>query len=164
LEAVDRRPPSSGWRFFYGAFLRWGFIPTKGNSRRNGLGWAVRAPISQDHANPAGQFAISREGSSRGIPGQSFSSFPTFSNGASNGLVRKCVQGKRLNRTERRREMAAKAEILKGAVDSATASRASRSLSGRVAGLPRAFRAWGQARQIGPDRSRELGRHLGARC
>lgn len=60
--------------------------------------------------------------------------------------------------------MASKAEILRGAVDSAPTSRASRSLSGRVAGLRRAFRAWAQAKQLGPDRSRELGRHLGARC
>jgi hypothetical protein len=61
--------------------------------------------------------------------------------------------------------MASEAAALKGAVDTpSTTSPASRSLSGGVASFARALRAWLQATQLGPDRSREVGRRTGARC
>jgi hypothetical protein len=62
--------------------------------------------------------------------------------------------------------MVSKAEALKGAVDIPLTSRRAPARPARkgAASFRRAFRAWVQATQFGPDRSRESGRHLGARC
>lgn len=62
--------------------------------------------------------------------------------------------------------MASQPEALKGALDiHLTPTRAAaRPTSKGVATFGRAFRAWLQTTQFGPDRSRESGRHLGARC
>jgi hypothetical protein len=62
--------------------------------------------------------------------------------------------------------MVSEAEALKGAVEIPLTSNraAARPISKGVESFRRAFRAWAQATQFGPDRSRELGRHLGGRC
>lgn len=62
--------------------------------------------------------------------------------------------------------MVSKAEALRGAVEipSTSTRGAARPVGKGVASFGRAFRAWLQTTQFGPDRSRESGRHLGARC
>jgi hypothetical protein len=62
--------------------------------------------------------------------------------------------------------MVSKAEALKGAVEIPLTSNRSvtRPTSKGAKSFRGAFRAWVQAMQFGPDRSRESGRHLGARC
>ena len=62
--------------------------------------------------------------------------------------------------------MVSKAETLKGVVDIPLSSTraAPRRVTKGAATLTSAFWAWLQTTQFGADRSRELGRHTGARC
>jgi hypothetical protein len=62
--------------------------------------------------------------------------------------------------------MVSKAEALQGAIDTPlTSSRAAqRRATKKSAALGRAWRAWLNTTQFGSDRSRDLGRHTGARC
>jgi hypothetical protein len=62
--------------------------------------------------------------------------------------------------------MVSKAEALKGVVEIPLIStRAARQSAKKgVANFRGVFWAWLQRTQFGADRSRELGRHLGARC
>jgi hypothetical protein len=60
--------------------------------------------------------------------------------------------------------MASQAEILRPTSRSSSRRGSLKSAFKGVSGLGRVFYRWAQRGQLGPDTSRELGRHLGARC
>lgn len=60
--------------------------------------------------------------------------------------------------------MVSKAAALQSTVETPSAFRAARAVGRAAVRFGKYFGAWMRATQFGPDRSRELGRHLGARC